>query len=140
VGGCFSTSAIFTIDLILLKPTREAAAILNGGQVMEQGCCPDDLVIGVCVSHADAMSQIARPFYWFHYARTLKCLMQSNAVEWYWSGLRLDEAMNPLAILCAGMYGEALPPRDGAPIRMVIPWKYGAPSHLASPLAHRESR
>jgi sulfoxide reductase catalytic subunit YedY len=33
--------------------------------------------------------------------------------------------MNPLAILCVGMYGEALPPQDGAPIRMVVPWKYG---------------
>ncbi len=43
----------------------------------------------------------------------------------YVEGLRLDEAMNPLAILCVGMYGEALPPQDGAPVRMVVPWKYG---------------
>ncbi|HYK92162.1 MAG TPA: protein-methionine-sulfoxide reductase catalytic subunit MsrP, partial [Acidobacteriota bacterium] len=43
----------------------------------------------------------------------------------YVEGLRLDEAMNPLATLCVGMYGEALPPQDGAPVRMVIPWKYG---------------
>ena len=43
----------------------------------------------------------------------------------YVEGLRLDEAMNPLALLCVGMYGEALPPQDGAPVRMVIPWKYG---------------
>ena len=43
----------------------------------------------------------------------------------YLEGLRLDEAMNPLAILCVGMYGEALPPQDGAPVRMVVPWKYG---------------
>jgi len=33
--------------------------------------------------------------------------------------------MNPLALLCVGMYGESLPPQDGAPVRMVIPWKYG---------------
>jgi sulfoxide reductase catalytic subunit YedY len=43
----------------------------------------------------------------------------------YVEGLRLDEAMNPLALLCVGMYGESLPPQDGAPVRMVIPWKYG---------------
>jgi len=43
----------------------------------------------------------------------------------YVEGLRLDEAMNPLALLCVGMYGENLPPQDGAPVRMVIPWKYG---------------
>jgi len=43
----------------------------------------------------------------------------------YMEGLRLDEAMNPLALLCVGMYGETLPNQDGAPVRMVIPWKYG---------------
>ena len=43
----------------------------------------------------------------------------------YVEGLRLDEAMHPLALLCFGMYGEALPNQDGAPIRMVVPWKYG---------------
>jgi methionine sulfoxide reductase catalytic subunit len=43
----------------------------------------------------------------------------------YIEGLRLDEAMNPLTLLCFGMYGETLPNQDGAPVRMVIPWKYG---------------
>ncbi len=43
----------------------------------------------------------------------------------YVEGLRIDEAMNPLALLCVGMYGETLPNQDGAPVRMVIPWKYG---------------
>lgn len=43
----------------------------------------------------------------------------------YVEGLRLDEAMNPLTLLCVGMYGDQLPNQDGAPVRMVIPWKYG---------------
>ena len=43
----------------------------------------------------------------------------------YQEGLRLDEAMNNLAILATGLYGEALPNQDGAPIRLVTPWKYG---------------
>ena len=43
----------------------------------------------------------------------------------YVEGLRMDEAMHPLALLCVGMYGEALPPQDGAPIRLIVPWKYG---------------
>jgi sulfoxide reductase catalytic subunit YedY len=43
----------------------------------------------------------------------------------YVEGLRLDEATNPLALLCFGMYGNSLPPQDGAPVRMIIPWKYG---------------
>jgi sulfoxide reductase catalytic subunit YedY len=43
----------------------------------------------------------------------------------YVEGLRLDEAMNPLTLLTVGMYDETLPNQDGAPVRMVIPWKYG---------------
>ena len=37
----------------------------------------------------------------------------------------MDEAMNPLATLCFGLYGETLPKQDGAPVRLVVPWKYG---------------
>ena len=49
-----------------------------------------------------------------------------QALDWpYTEGLRLDEAMHPLALLCVGMYGETLPNQDGAPVRMVLPWKYG---------------
>ncbi len=43
----------------------------------------------------------------------------------YTEGLRLDEAMNDLALLVTGLYGSPLPPQDGAPIRLVVPWKYG---------------
>jgi sulfoxide reductase catalytic subunit YedY len=43
----------------------------------------------------------------------------------YVEGLRLDEAMNPLALLCVGMYDETLANQDGAPVRMILPWKYG---------------
>ena len=43
----------------------------------------------------------------------------------YVEGLRMDEALHPLALLCTGMFGEALPPQDGAPVRMILPWKYG---------------
>lgn len=50
----------------------------------------------------------------------------SPFIEWpYREGLRLDEAMHPLTILATGLYGEALPRQNGAPIRLVVPWKYG---------------
>ena len=50
----------------------------------------------------------------------------TGVLDWpYVEGLRLDEAMNPLAILASGMYGQTMPPQDGAPIRLVVPWKYG---------------
>ncbi len=50
----------------------------------------------------------------------------SRLLDWpYVEGLRLDEAMNPLTILATGLYGEELPNQSGAPLRLVVPWKYG---------------
>ena len=51
---------------------------------------------------------------------------KSSVLEWpYREGLRLDEALHPLALLTFGLYGEVLPNQNGAPVRIVIPWKYG---------------
>ncbi len=51
---------------------------------------------------------------------------KSRIIEWpYREGLRLDEAMNPLTLLTFGLYGEVLPKQNGAPVRLVVPWKYG---------------
>jgi sulfoxide reductase catalytic subunit YedY len=53
-------------------------------------------------------------------------------LDWpYVEGLRMDEAMHPLALLCFGMYGEELPNQDGAPLRIILPWKYGFKSGKA---------
>jgi sulfoxide reductase catalytic subunit YedY len=50
----------------------------------------------------------------------------SRVLDWpYVEGLRMDEAMNPLTLLTFGMYGEVLPNQNGAPVRLVVPWKYG---------------
>ena len=52
--------------------------------------------------------------------------LKSDVLPWpYVEGLRMDEAMHPLAILSVGMYGEILPNQNGAPLRLVVPWKYG---------------
>ena len=52
--------------------------------------------------------------------------IRSNVLDWpYVEGLRLDEALHPLVILASGLYGETLPPQNGAPLRLVVPWKYG---------------
>lgn len=52
--------------------------------------------------------------------------VRSRNLDWpYNEGLRMDEAMHPLTILAVGLYGEILPNQNGAPLRLVIPWKYG---------------
>jgi sulfoxide reductase catalytic subunit YedY len=51
---------------------------------------------------------------------------RDNVIDWpYREGLRMDEATNPLTLLAVGLYGQTLPNQDGAPIRLVTPWKYG---------------
>ena len=51
---------------------------------------------------------------------------KSNVLDWpYVEGLRLDEAMHPLTLLASGLYGHELPAQNGAPLRLVVPWKYG---------------
>jgi methionine sulfoxide reductase catalytic subunit len=51
---------------------------------------------------------------------------RGSVLHWpYVEGLRIDEAMHPLTILAAGLYGRHLPPQNGAPLRLVVPWKYG---------------
>jgi methionine sulfoxide reductase catalytic subunit len=50
----------------------------------------------------------------------------SGILDWpYVEGLRMDEAMHPLTMLASGIYGKQMPPQDGAPVRLVVPWKYG---------------
>jgi sulfoxide reductase catalytic subunit YedY len=52
--------------------------------------------------------------------------LRSRVLDWpYVEGLRMDEAMHPLTLLTFGMYGEVLPNQNGAPLRLVVPWKYG---------------
>ena len=52
--------------------------------------------------------------------------LRQNVLDWpYTEGLRMDEAMHPLALLTFGLYGEVLPNQNGAPVRAVLPWKYG---------------
>jgi len=52
--------------------------------------------------------------------------VRSSVLDWpYVEGLRMDEAMHPLTLMAFGMYGEVLPNQNGAPVRLVVPWKYG---------------
>ena len=51
---------------------------------------------------------------------------RDSVLDWpYVEGLRMDEAMHPLTLLAVGLYGKTLPNQNGAPIRLVVPWKYG---------------
>ena len=56
----------------------------------------------------------------------MKCQVKKKIFHWpYVEGLRMDEAMHPLTILSTGLYGHDLLNQNGAPLRLVVPWKYG---------------
>jgi sulfoxide reductase catalytic subunit YedY len=61
----------------------------------------------------------------YYNGKVEKWASESNIAWPYSEGLRMDEAMHPLALLTFGLYGEVLPNQDGAPVRIVVPWKYG---------------
>ena len=68
---------------------------------------------------------------------------RNDVLEWpYMEGLRMDEAMHPLTILAVGVYGEVLPNQNGAPMHLVVPWKYGfrARSRSSGSASWRSSR
>jgi sulfoxide reductase catalytic subunit YedY len=61
-----------------------------------------------------------------YYDKHVEKWTNESSIFWpYSEGLRMDEAMHPLTLLTFGMYGEVLPNQDGAPVRLVVPWKYG---------------
>jgi methionine sulfoxide reductase catalytic subunit len=61
-----------------------------------------------------------------YYDKHVEKWTNESAIFWpYSEGLRMDEAMHPLTLLTFGLYGEVLPNQDGAPVRLVVPWKYG---------------
>jgi sulfoxide reductase catalytic subunit YedY len=61
-----------------------------------------------------------------YYDRKVEKWASESTISWpYSEGLRMDEAINPLALLTFGLYGEVLPNQNGAPLRIVVPWKYG---------------
>ncbi len=70
--------------------------------------------------------------------------VRRQLLDWpYLEGLRLDEALHPLTLIAVGLYGEVLPKPNGAPLRLVVPWKYGyksAKSVVAIRLVEREPR
>jgi methionine sulfoxide reductase catalytic subunit len=79
-----------------------------------------------------------------YYDRHVEKWTSESTINWpYSEGLRMDEAMNPLTLLTFGLYGEVLPNQDGAPVRIVVPWKYGfksAKSIVAVRFVEKEPR
>src|SRR5215469_11077149 len=78
------------------------------------------------IKQCDPLSTAKYVQFLTYFDRKVMKWSSESTIFWpYSDGLRMDEAMNPLTLLTFGMYGEVLPNQDGAPVRIVVPWKYG---------------
>jgi len=127
VGGLVAKPRTFTIDEILkLAPLEE--------RIYRHRCVEAWSIVVPWIGYSlSVLLKQVEPapeakfvaFQSFYDRKQMLSPMQAGISFPYLEGLRLDEAIHPLALLCVGMYGETLPPQDGAPVRMVLPWKYG---------------
>jgi len=113
-------------DLLKLAPLEERIyrhRCVEGWSIVVPWIGYSLSVLARIAEHTDKAKFVAFQSY---YDRGQMPLAERSGIQLpYVEGLRLDEAMHPLTLLCMGMYGEALPNQDGAPVRLVIPWKYG---------------
>ena len=127
VGGEVKQSRKFTMDEILkLAPLEERIyrhRCVEGWSIVVPWIGFSFSVLANLVEPTPKARFVA--FESYYDTRQMPLARYANLDFPYVEGLRLDEAMHPLTLLCVGMYGETLPNQDGAPIRLVIPWKYG---------------
>jgi sulfoxide reductase catalytic subunit YedY len=129
VEGEVKTKRKFTMDEILkLAPLEERIyrhRCVEGWSIVVPWIGFSFSVLAKLVEPTPKAKFVAFESYW-DLGQMPKARPELAGIEFpYVEGLRLDEAMNPLTLLSVGMYGESLPNQDGAPVRMVIPWKYG---------------
>jgi sulfoxide reductase catalytic subunit YedY len=127
VEGEVAKPRTFTIDEILqLAPLEE--------RIYRHRCVEGWSIIVPWIGYSlNVLAKLAQPtskalyvtFESYYDPKQMPLARRSGLDFPYVEGLRLDEAMHPLTLLCVGMYDDMLPNQDGAPVRMVIPWKYG---------------
>jgi sulfoxide reductase catalytic subunit YedY len=125
VEGLVAKKRVFTVDeLLALAPLEE--------RIYRHRCVEGWSIVVPWIGYSlsELLKQVepqpkAKFVAFESYYRAAEMPHASGAPFPYVEGLRLDEAMHPLAMLTVGMYGETLPPQDGAPIRLTVPWKYG---------------
>jgi sulfoxide reductase catalytic subunit YedY len=78
------------------------------------------------IKQCEPLSNAKYVQFFSYYDRKVEKWSGEANINWpYSEGLRMDEAMNPLTLLTLGLYGDVLPNQDGAPVRLIVPWKYG---------------
>jgi sulfoxide reductase catalytic subunit YedY len=126
VEGLVNKPATFDLDALLKLPQEERVYRLRCVEGWSMVIPWVGFPLSTLLDKAEPTSQAKYVAFQTLYDPKRMPNQATGVLDWpYVEGLRLDEAMHPLTILATGLYGETLPPPDGAPIRLVVPWKYG---------------
>jgi methionine sulfoxide reductase catalytic subunit len=126
VGGLVNKPKIFDLDEILRFPLEERVYRLRCVEGWSMVIPWLGFPLSMLLDKVEPNSQAKYVAFQTLFDPQRMPYQMTGVLEWpYVEGLRIDEAMHPLTILATGLYGETLPPQDGAPVRLVVPWKYG---------------
>jgi methionine sulfoxide reductase catalytic subunit len=126
VGGLVNKPATFDLDQLLKFPQEDRTYRFRCVEAWSMVIPWVGFPLSALLQKVEPMSQARYVAFQTLYDPRRMPNQNTAVLDWpYVEGLRLDEAMHPLTILATGLYGKTLPPQDGAPIRVVVPWKYG---------------
>jgi methionine sulfoxide reductase catalytic subunit len=126
IGGLVNKPTTFGLEALLKFPVEERIYRLRCVERWSMVIPWIGFPLSLLLSKVEPTSQARYVAFQTLYDPKRMPNQSTGVLDWpYVEGLRLDEAMHPLTILATGLYGETLPPQDGAPIRLVVPWKYG---------------
>ncbi len=127
VGGMVHTPRKFTItDLKDLAPLEERVYRMRCVEAWSMVIPWNGIPLAALIAAVDPMAEAKYVAFETLLDPERMPGQKTSVLDWpYVEGLTIDEAMHPLAILAMGIYGRELPPQDGAPVRLVVPWKYG---------------
>jgi sulfoxide reductase catalytic subunit YedY len=127
VTGQVKQPKIFDIDTLLkLRPLEERVYRHRCVEAWSMVIPWVGYSLSEFIKECDPLSKAKYVQFLSYYNSKVEKWAGESTIYWpYSEGLRMDEAMNPLALFTFGLYGEVLPNQDGAPVRVVLPWKYG---------------
>ncbi len=125
VSGLVKRPRTFDLDdLLRLAPLEERIYRLRCVEAWSMVIPWQGLPLAAVLKEVEPLGDARYVRFTTHYDREI--MSRRPILDWpYREGLRLDEALHPLTLLASGLYGETLPNQNGAPLRLVVPWKYG---------------
>ena len=127
IGGLVHKPRVFDLaDLYAVSPPEERVYRMRCVEAWSMVIPWAGLPLGKLLAQVEPMSSAKYVAFQTLHDPERMPNQRTDVLAWpYVEGLRIDEAMHPLALLATGLYGQELPPQDGAPVRLVTPWKYG---------------